>query len=137
MTWSDIPFRPTQRVLRQFAACWLVIFGVMGVSLLFKHRPHPGLTLLVAAVLVGVPGLIKPSWMRPIFVTWMVLAFPIGWTVSFLMLLILYFLVITPISLILRIGGRDALGRRVNPGCATFWQPKRGPVDVKQYFRQY
>jgi hypothetical protein len=27
MQWSDIPFQPLRKVLRQFAALWIVLFG--------------------------------------------------------------------------------------------------------------
>ena len=31
MQWSDIPFRPTTRTLRQFAVLWLVFFGGLAI----------------------------------------------------------------------------------------------------------
>ena len=138
MKWSDIPFQPTARTLRQFAACWLAAFLFLGLSQYhFKHRPHLGLVLIGGALLLGIPGLLRPKWVRPIFVGWMVVAFPIGWIVSMLMLLLLYFAVFAPMGLLFRLIGRDVLVRRSTPGRETFWVLKRSAVDVRQYFRQY
>ena len=67
----------------------------------------------------------------------MVLAFPIGWVVSQVMLLLMFYLIITPVSLFFRIQGRDALARKPAPNRASFWQPKQTPEDVRSYFRQY
>jgi len=138
MQWSDIPFHPQRRTLRQFAACWLVVFTLLGLVQYQLHHRHPlGLLLIGGAVLLGIPGLFRPQWLRPVFAGWMVLAFPIGWGVSLLVLLLLYFVIFTPIAWGMRLARRDALGRKPAPGRETFWTPKSNPVDAGQYFRQY
>lgn len=135
MTFADIPFRPTQRTLRQFAAVWLLFF----LAWAYRARAHPalGIGLAIMAVVVGCAGLVRPGLVRWIFVGWMVLAFPIGWIVSQVMLLMLFYVVLTPAAVLFRLRGRDLLRRKPNPGCATFWLPKETPADVKSYFRQY
>ena len=63
------------------------------------------------ALTVGLAGLTRPEWMRSIYVGWMVLAFPIGWTVSQVMLALMFFGLFTPIGLVFRLIGRDPLQR--------------------------
>ena len=46
----------------------------------------------------------------------MVLAFPIGWTVSQVMLAMMFFGLFTPIGLVFRLIGRDPLHRARPPG---------------------
>jgi len=137
MNWSDISFNPTCRVLRQFAALWLACFLALGAGQLIKDRPMAGLTLALIAVAFGVPGLIWPSLLRWIFVGATVLVFPVGWMVSLVLLLVLYYLIISPIAVLMRICGRDWLQRKPAPGKNSFWVPKRSPADVRSYFRQY
>ncbi|MEI6655908.1 MAG: SxtJ family membrane protein [Verrucomicrobiota bacterium] len=138
MQWSDIPLDPSRKVLRQFAALWLGCFLALGASEYFvRHRPLLGLVLAAAAVVVGLPGLLRPQLLRWIFVTWMVVAFPIGWCLSMLLLLLLYFLVFTPVALLFRLRGRDWLGRKPAPQRQSFWEPKHTPQDVRSYFRQF
>jgi hypothetical protein len=138
MKWSDIPFNPSRKVLRQFAALWLVCFLALGASEWFvRGRPLLGMVLSIAAVLGGVPGLLRPELLRWIFVVWMVVAFPIGWLISWLILALLYFLVFAPVALGLRLRGRDLLGRKPAPGQQSFWEPKHSPRDLRRYFRQY
>ena len=138
MKWSDIPFNPNCHVLRQFAALWLLCFLALGASQYFlKGHPVAGFVLMAVALLLGVPGLIRPALVRWVFVASMVLAFPIGWLISLLMLLFLYFMVLTPIAVFLRLGGRDLLGRKPSPGQDSFWEPKKTPLDLGSYFRQY
>ncbi|MCX6875876.1 MAG: SxtJ family membrane protein [Verrucomicrobia bacterium] len=138
MKWSDIPFNPSRTVLRQFAALWLVCFLALGASQYFvRDRPLLGLALAALAVLLGLPGLLRPVLLRRVFVGWMVVAFPIGWVVSWLLLLALYFLVLTPVAVCLRLRGRDLLGRHPAPERTGFWEPKQSPLDLRRYFRQY
>ena len=46
MHWSDIPWKPSSRTLRQFAAIWIVFFGLLAVWHGFWHE-----RVMVAAVL--------------------------------------------------------------------------------------
>ena len=92
MTWSDIPFKPTTKALRQFAAAWLIFFLAFGAhQYLVRRHPSVGLALMGMAIVVGLLGLAKPSAVRWIFVGWMVVAFPIGWLLSALMLLLMFY----------------------------------------------
>ncbi len=136
MRWSDIPRNPTTTTLRQFAAIWLVFFLALAAWQYFwAQRPLVGAILALLAVTVGPLGLIRPAWVRGIFVGWMILAFPIGWTVSHLMLLLLFLVIFTPLALLFRIMGRDILLRR-NRSLPSYWLVKSSPADIRSYFRQ-
>jgi hypothetical protein len=75
--------------------------------------------------------------MRPIYVAWMVLAFPIGWTISQIILALMFYGLFTPIGLIFRIIGRDPLHRARQPGLESYWSPKTTPADPRRYFKQF
>jgi hypothetical protein len=137
MTWSDIPRHPTPRTLRQFALLWLLVFGALGSRhLLLTDRPRLGLALIALAVGVGVPGLIRPRLLRPIFVAWMIAVFPIGWLVSRVFLAALYYGVLTPLGLWFRLRGRDALRRR-RPESVSHWRDKPAAAGAASYYRQF
>jgi hypothetical protein len=138
MTFADLQLNPTPKTLRQFSAAWLVFFLAAAAQQYFRRgHPHVGLALAIAAISIGVLGLAKPAAVRWLFVASMFLAFPIGWIVSQMMLLLMFYLVVTPVALLLRIRGRDALRRRPARNATSFWQPKETPEDVTSYFRQY
>ena len=84
--------------------------------------------LAVLALTIGPLGLVRPAWMRFIYVGWTVLAFPIGWTVSLIMLATMFFGLFTPIGLIFRLLGRDLLQRIRHPDLESYWVPKTGTV---------
>lgn len=138
MKWSDIPRDPSAKILRQFAGAWLVFFLAIGAYQAFsKGRTEVGAIIATTAVVIGVLGLVAPSAMRWIFVGWMMLAFPIGWLVSQITLIILFYGMLTPVALFFRLTGRDPLCRKMNTGESTYWTAKEQPQDMRRYLRQY
>jgi hypothetical protein len=138
MQWSEIPFHPPARTLRQFAGLWLVVFGGMAAWQFFGRGDAAAAAGLVAvAATIGPLGLAFPSLIRPVFVAWMVLAFPIGWTVSRLILATIYYGLFTPMALAFRLIGRDALDRTRRPSADSYWSAKPAPASLRDYFRQF
>jgi hypothetical protein len=138
MQWSDISFDPTRSTLRQFAALWLLFFNGLAAWQGFVHdNPFWSAFFLILAWTIGLLGILVPQAMRYIYVGWMVLAFPIGWTVSWIILGLLFFVVFTPVAIVFRWMGRDALALRRRPDLTTFWIPKTTPTDARTYYQQF
>jgi hypothetical protein len=138
MDWSSIPFDPPSRILRQFAGACLVFGGAVACWQGFVRGNLLLATLLGAlAVIIGPLGLVFPRAIRPLYVAAMVAAFPIGWVVSRVALALIFYGIFTPVALLFRLIGRDALCRTRRTTQQSYWQPKPAPADVKQYFRQF
>ena len=136
MHWSDIPLHPSPRTLRRFACLWILFFG--GLSCwqgLHAGNETASLILGAIALSVGPLGLLAPRLLGPIFVAWMVLAFPFGWVVSRVLLAVVFYGVFTPVWLWFRLIGRDALSLR-RPERESYWTPKPAASGVREYFRQ-
>jgi hypothetical protein len=129
--------QPDNRMLRQFGGLCALVFGGAGLwSAATTGFGARAVILLAVGMGGGFLGLLRPSLLRPVFVGWMVLAFPIGWLVSHLLLGLLFFGVFTPVGLLLRTLGKDSL--RLQRGNATSsWQDRTQETDLKRYFRQY
>lgn len=133
----QINFRPDERMLRQFGClCWLLL------SVLSAYRWwRDGLDLIavvqqLAAVSLLLLAILRPSFLRPLFVGWSVAAFPIGWLVSHVLLFVMYFGVFWPTGFVLRLCGWDPLGLRTS-GSGSLWQDRPAASDLRRYFRQY
>ena len=138
MQWSDISFAPSSRTLRQFAGLLIIVFG----GLAGWHglvRGHVDLAMWFAGVagVIGPLGLVVPQAVRPLYVAWMVVVFPLGWTVSRVLLALLFYGLFTPIGLVFRMMGRDKLQRRFHADRDSYWAPKIQPTDVRSYLRQF
>jgi hypothetical protein len=138
MKWSDVQFKPTNRILRQFAAAWLVFFlAWAAVQWLKRGHPTAALVLGALAIVVGGLGLLLPQAIRWLYIGCMIVAFPIGWVVSLVVVALMFYGIITPVALFFRLRGRDLLHRAPPRDAASFWTPKTLPLDVRRYFRQY
>lgn len=138
MALVDINWNPSRKELRVFSLL-LIGFGVI-VAVILTQRfqaPTASVAVLLVTTTIGVIGLAAPRLVRPVYIVWMGLAFPIGWTVSHLMLLAIYYLVLTPIGLTLRLCGRDPMHRRLDRGAKSYWLPRTPRNDLKSYFRQF
>lgn len=96
-----------------------------------------GWALFIGAVVVSLVGLAWPPLLRGLFVAWMALMFPIGWLMSYVILIIIYFGVITPVALLMRLVGFDPLKRRWDRQAKSYWEPHEPSPDKRRYFRQF
>jgi hypothetical protein len=138
MHWSDIPWNPPARTLRQFAGLFLVIVGAMGCWQAVGHdRLVAGVVLMGLAVVVGAVGLVRPVAVRWVYVGLMIVVFPVGWVVSRVILAFLFYGLFTPLALLFRVIGRDALRLRKPGEVSSYWRPKVMSTDAASYFRQF
>jgi len=131
---------PTRRQLNQFGLIWLVFFTIMAAVLWFKlHSLALSAGLGAAAVVVPVIGWAVPGFMKLVFLGMSYLAWPIGFVVSHLILATVYYLVFTPIGLIMRLVGHDPMARKFDPAAETYWvaRPRQATIDPRRYFRQF
>jgi hypothetical protein len=128
---------PTRRDLVVFGFVLPLVAAVVGVIAVFRFDAVgvaqiiwlTGATLTLAYLLV-------PVWRHPIFVGWMYATYPMGWILSHVVLLIVFFLVIVPFGLVARLARRDLLARRLDRSAPSYWTPRQPTSDVRRYFRQ-
>ena len=142
---------PDRRVLRQFAWASLVLFPTLAGFLSWQHDlpwvwvvTLIGIGVLVAVVelvlvdlLGSFGGLLEKLIPRALFQILSVVAFPIGFVLSHVLMGAIFYLVMTPIGLCFRLVSRDALGRKLEPNRTSYWRD-RGPArDPSSYFKLY
>lgn len=139
----EIDWNPSERKLRQFAVASLFGFPLLGFMLnrlLPLSQLAPPNSILIGAAGLGAAvclvGLIFPRAIRPVYVALTAIAFPIGLVLGFLLLPLIYFGVLTPISLLLRALGKDPMNRTMGQG-ATYWIKRPPAPAAASYFRQY
>ena len=138
MRWADVIADPTNAVLRQFAGILALILAALGVRQYAVIEDGSGAAWLGgAAVMVAACGWFRPRLYKPVFVGWMVLAFPVAWAWSVAILGLLFFGLMTPIALAFRLIGRDPLRRRLEPDAPSYWIEKSHDASPERYLRQY
>ncbi len=138
MALVDINWNPSPKELRVFAVLQLIFFAIVA-GLLQQRAAATGwaTTIVVGAAIIALTGLIKPTWLRVMYVVWMAAVFPIGFVVSHVMMAIIFYLVVTPIGLIMRLVGYDPMHRKLDQDAKTYWQPRTPRRGNRGYFRQF
>ncbi len=131
-------WNPTPRQLRQFGVIMLVMFALFGALLGWLHAGS--FTPFWIGIAIGsvffVSAFAAPPVGLALYKAWMGFAVALGFVVSPIVMGIIYFLILTPIGLALRLAGRDALQRR-SRGQASYWKPIHHHTSVRSYERQF
>lgn len=90
--------------------------------------------LAVAAVFM-VLAFLSPSLLTPLNKAWMRLGLIIGLVVSPIIMSVMFYLVITPIGLLMRLLGHDLLRLKPNPDTASYWIVRNREQDPMQSMR--
>lgn len=138
MALVKINWQPDEKTLREFSEYWMFFLG-MGAMPLALYRGHvaAAVALWTLAVVGRIVGAWRPQWLRPVFLGLTLLTWPIGWTVSHLAMAIVYYGVLTPVGLVFRLMGRDALQRRLDREATTYWEEYRPERDRARYLKQF
>ncbi len=140
MSMVKVKTNPSLKELRLFGAIWMVFFAVVGTVAWFKWgAPNAAVGIWTASVVVPVIGWIMPRFMRLVFVGMSYAAWPIGVVVSFVMLAVIYYLVVTPIGILTRLLGYDSMQRKRSGEDVSYWseRDRSAQDDPKTYFRQF
>ncbi len=139
MSLISINRNPSLKQLNQFGFVWLGFVALFGAVAWFKLGAHAAAAALwIAAVIVPLVGWLVPGFMRLVFIGMSALAWPIGFVVSHVVLALVFYLVLTPIGLAMRLFGYDPMTRGRSRSGSSRWVPR--PPDrsgPKRYFRQF
>jgi hypothetical protein len=135
----NINDNPSRRELRQFAAIWFPLACIALALVVYSATKsfEVGAALALAGLVGGAVGYVKPAFIHPIYLLWMYAAFPIGWMVSHLILLVIFYAIFTPVAVVMRLVGYDPMRRRLQGADKSDWIPVGQSTDRTEYFRQF
>jgi hypothetical protein len=82
------------------------------------------------AVFFVVTGLFIKPVLRPIYTAWMAFARVLAWVNTRLLLGVFFYLVLTPLGLVMRLFGKDFLDERIDRSSKSYWiMRKPAPLD--------
>jgi len=131
MSWiSDVrtelnQLKRTPKALRKFAYLVGSVFLLVGGDGVYKHWNPAAVTLfvLIAVVLLAC-GAIQPQILGGVYRGWMGIAFALGWVVSRAILILLFYLVITPVGILARFFGKKFVDVSFPEDKETYWIPR-------------
>jgi hypothetical protein len=141
---KEVDWNPDTMARRSFAKSLIIGFPVVGLVLFFIGRISTGhwngqvpALIVGCGVAAGILFWLIPAIAKPFYVAWYCVACSIGLVMGNLMLAIIYYLVVTPTGLLMRLAGRDPLNRKIDPKAESYWLPIENRDDPKRYYRQF
>jgi polyferredoxin len=92
----------------------------------------------IAGLFLFLAGLISPVILKPVNKAWMVLAILMGWLMTRVILTILFFVILTPISFLSKLFRKDFLNLKIDHNKESYWEKreekKLSPADYEKQF---
>lgn len=133
---AGIPARLSHAEARRFGLLVGAAFVALGAVLFWRGRPLPALICSLAGAVLILLGAILPDSLRPVYRVWMGMAVAISKITTPIIMGVVYFGVLTPIGLMRRLVGGNALKHRVTNG--SLWIERDGrrevPEDLEHQF---
>ena len=124
-------------LLKKFGLTMGIAFLVVTFFILFRHKYSIMPTLILSAIFF-ILALIAPVLLEPIYIIWMRLALVLSWINTRLILLIMFYLIFTPIGLGMRLFGVDLLDRKIDKSKNSYWKKKeKREPSISNYERQF
>lgn len=138
MSLVPINWNPDRKLLAEFSEFWMFFVGMIFAPLAwFRGHPQLALAFWVLAVAVRLVGWLRPVYVKPVFLGLTVATWPIGWVTSHLALVLVYYLIFTPVALTFRLLGRDPLKRAFDRSAASYWEPYNPNRGLDRYLKQF
>jgi hypothetical protein len=122
---------------RQFGLLFSVIFIAIGAYLYLESRVTAGCGFLALGLLFFALTLTKADALQPLNKLWMRFGFLLGLIVSPIVLGIIFFGLFTPISILMRLFGRDELRLRLNHKVSHWISPESPKADTGSFKNQF
>ena len=140
----EVDWRPSRSEKRKFGLTLALGFPFMGMALFLIVRLTTGdwkPAVPIWIIGLGCPlGLLLasiPAIARPFYMVWFAAICIIDTTITIILFTILFFLVIFPIGVVMRLLGRLGVSKGHNPAANTYWRNVDPPAEPRRYFRQF
>ena len=118
---------------RSFGIVFSIFFSLVGIYLLLNNSSVYYWSFLISLIFL-ILGLLNSKILGPLNQIWFKFGILLGKVVSPIVMGIIFFLVITPIAILLKIFGKDVLKLKLNNN-ETYWIEKNEPKsDMKKQF---
>ncbi|MHB1686931.1 MAG: SxtJ family membrane protein [Ignavibacteriaceae bacterium] len=129
--------KENKKDLQKFGYTVGVAFTILSVLLfVFDRHSYPyfcGIGIILIAAAASFPLALKPFNK-----VWMILSILLGWLMTRVILIILFYLAVTPISLLAKLFKKDFLDIKFDKSKETYWikreQKKFDPADYEKQF---
>ena len=105
---------------RSFGLLFFIVFLILGVWPL-KNGANLNVVLILISGIFLILGLVNSKLLTPFNKSWIKLGEVLGMIIAPIIMAIIYFIFLTPISFLVRLAGKDLLSLKFNKKKNTYW----------------
>tara|TARA_Y100000022_G_scaffold117419_1_gene101420 strand:+ start:111 stop:491 length:381 start_codon:yes stop_codon:yes gene_type:complete len=119
---------------KSFGLLFFVVFLIIGLWPL-KNGESLNFYFIIASVIFLILGLLNSKLLSPLNKSWIKLGEILGIIIAPIVMALVYFAILTPISIIVRVFGKDLLGLKFLKEKDTYWiKRKKSLGSMKKQF---
>jgi len=123
--------------LRKFGLTMAACFAMITLIIFLRHKHSTVMTSVISLCFLLCASTI-PALLKYFYIVWMKFAFILGWFNTRLLLCVFFYLILSPIGLLMRLFKIDLLDRRFNRTRQSYWKPKENKeFSIADYERQF
>ena len=105
---------------RSFGILFFIVFLIIGLYPIYKGN-NPNVYFIILSLPFLILGLLNSKVLTPLNKAWVKLGEILGIVIAPVIMALVYFLILTPISLVVRIFGKDLLNVKFKKTLSTYW----------------
>lgn len=113
-----------RKELREFGITIGIVLILLGSFALWRGKNAAPYFISFGAIFIAF-GLFLPGVLRPLQKAWMATAIIIGFFMSRIILAVLFYFVITPFGVIIKMSGKDILDERIDRTRNSYWADRQ------------
>ena len=119
---------------RSFGILFFIVFLILGLYPTLKGN-SPNIYFIFISIPFIILGLINSKILTPLNNAWIKLGEILGMVIAPIVMAIIYFFILTPISIVVRIFGKDLLSIKFNKQVNTYWINRKKNINsMKKQF---
>lgn len=123
--------------LRKFGLTFGIVVGAIGAYLFWKEN-GASLYFIGVAFVTILFGIIRPALLLYFYKIWMFIGGVMGWINTRIILAIIFYLILTPIALILRLFGKQFIEKKWDKSAKSYWNIRESSIpEGADYEKQF
>lgn len=118
---------------RSFGILFFIVFSIISIWPILSGG-ELRLWSFIVAIIFLIMGITKSRFLTPFNIAWIKFGELLGVIISPLIMGLVYFLVVLPIGILMRVLGKDLLSLKFNKNIETYWNKKEAKTNFNKQF---
>ena len=121
--------------LRDFGFKLALGLNILGCIMFYRHKGHFIWFSGIGSIIL-ILSLLYPRLLRPIKQVLDMIIFSIKWLITMVSMVIVFYLIITPLGILLRFFKKDLLDQKIKKGVPSYWMEKKEASFSREYYER-